>query len=88
MTRIHFIHENQLARDYETEPVGDAMMRLYESTAKTPKNRLGFLYAPCQFNVVHPEHENLNGITEGWYEIRRTRSWETNPVAIWSLTID
>jgi len=70
------------------EPVGDAMLRLDESTAKTPKNRLGFLYAPCQFNVVHPEHENLNGMTEGWYEIRRCRSYENNPRQQWSLTID
>jgi len=62
--------------------------KLYVSEAKTPKNRLGFLYAPGEFAVRHPEHDDIERLTEGWYEIRRCRSWEANPHAIWSLTID
>ena len=71
------------------EPVAPgALMRLYESTAKQPANRLGFLWAPGGLRVTHPEHMNLEGLGEGWYEIRRCKSWEANPKAIWSLTID
>ena len=67
--------------------VGGAM-KLYESEAKTPKNRLGFLYAPTGLRVSHPEHDDIPGLVEGWWEIRRCRSWEANPKAIWSMTID
>ena len=63
-------------------------MVLYESKAKTPANRLGFLNATTGFKVVHPEHQDVVGMAEGWYEIRRCKSWEANPQAIWSLTID
>lgn len=70
-------------------PLGSgAPMKLYESEAKTPKNRLGFLYAPSGLSVSHPEHDDIPGLVEGWWEIRRCRSWEANPHAIWSLTID
>jgi len=71
------------------EPVAPgALMRLFESTAKTPSNRLGFLWAPGGLRVSHPEHMNIEGLGEGWYEVRRCKSWEANPKAIWSLTID
>jgi hypothetical protein len=63
-------------------------LTLYRSTAKTPANRLGFLYAPGGLDVDHPEHENLRDLPGGWYEIRRCRSWEASPSGIWSLTID
>ncbi len=53
-----------------------------------PKNRLGFLYAKTAFSVRHPEHENIHKLEEGWWEVRRCKSWEANPHAIWSLTID
>lgn len=70
-------------------PLGvDSPMKLYESEAKTPKNRLGFLFAQSGFKVSHPEHDDISGLLEGWWEIRRCRSWEANPHAIWSLTID
>ena len=65
-----------------------AVLKLYESTAKTPANRLGFLWAPGGLNVTHPEHQNLEGLVEGWYEIRRCRTFEASPRGIWSLTID
>lgn len=63
-------------------------LTLHISTAKTPRNRLGFMHAPSGFAVEHPEHDNIPLMEEGWYEIRRCRSWEANPVAVWSLTID
>ena len=67
-------------------PSGD--LALYRSTAKTPNNRLGFLHVPTTLDVKHPEHEHLEGLMAGWYEIRRCKSWEANPKAIWSRTID
>jgi len=61
---------------------------LWHSTAKTPKNRLGFVTSTGGIRVEHPEHEDIVGLDSGTYEIRRCRSWEANPKAIWSLTID
>ena len=61
---------------------------LWHSAAKTPKNRLGFVTSTGGIRVVHPEHEDIEGLDAGTYEIRRCRSWEANPQAIWSLTID
>jgi len=70
-------------------PLGEnGFMRLYESEAKQPANRLGFLWAPNGLKVEHPEHENIPALAEGWWEIRRAKSWEANPKAIWSRTID
>lgn len=64
-------------------------IKLHVSTAKTPKNRLGFMQVPeGGMAVRHPEHDDINYLEAGWYEVRRCRSWEANPVAIWSLTID
>jgi hypothetical protein len=70
--------------------IGDNLpkFKLFVSEAKTPKNRLGFLWAPGEFAVKHPEHDDIECMGEGWWEIRRCRSWEANPKAIWSLTID
>lgn len=65
------------------------VVRLYPSEAKTPANRLGFLKVPTSgIAVRHPEHEDIANLDGGWYEIRRARSWEANPTAIWSRTID
>ncbi len=65
-----------------------ARVTLYRSEAKTPVNRLGFLCATGGFKLSHPEHDDINEIGEGWWEVRRAKSWEANPQAIWSLTID
>jgi hypothetical protein len=67
---------------------GDGGLKLYVSKAKQPDNRLGFLYTPEEFRVKHPEHMNIDALPAGWYEIRRCKSWEANPKAIWSRTID
>lgn len=61
---------------------------LYESTAKEPKNRLGFLVAPTGMAVRHPEHEDIEFLPEGTYEVRRCKSYENNPVAVWSFNHD
>jgi len=66
----------------------DVALTLHRSTAKTPQNRLGFVWAPSGLRVGHPEHDDIEHLSEGWYEIRRCKSWEANPKAIWSLTID
>jgi hypothetical protein len=60
----------------------------YRSTAKTPKNRLGFIHAPDGLHLEHPEHDHTPRLPGGWYEIRRAVSWEANPVSIQVLSID
>lgn len=70
-------------------PLGiGGVMKLFVSEAKTPANRLGFIWVPNGLKVEHPEHDNINALAEGWWEIRRAKSYENNPVAIWSRTID
>lgn len=88
------VAEPQEGRTLEFEshkflPMGDGgIMSLYVSEAKQPANRLGFIYAPNGLRVEHPEHENIEHLAEGWWEIRRAKSYENNPVTIWSRTID
>jgi len=62
--------------------------KLIENKNKSIKNRLGFIYCDQKFTVQHPEHENLENMPAGWYEIRRCKSYENNPVSVWSLNID
>jgi hypothetical protein len=70
-------------------PLGEnGILSLYVCEAKQPANRLGFIYAPNGLRVEHPEHENIEHLAEGWWEIRRAKSYEANPVVIWSRTID
>jgi len=66
----------------------DVSLTMHRSAAKTPRNRMGFMWAPNGLSVRHPEHDDIEGLEEGWYEIRRCKSYENNPVGIWSLTID
>lgn len=61
---------------------------LVRSEAKHPANRLGYLYSEAGFRVEHPEHETIPKLEPGWFECRRCKSWEANPVAVWSYTID
>jgi hypothetical protein len=63
-------------------------LSFWPSTAKTPNNRLGFIHAEEGLNLEHPEHDNTDRLPGGWYEVRRAKSYENNPVGIWSLTID
>jgi hypothetical protein len=63
-------------------------VRLYESIAKEPKNRLGFIFAASRFAVRHPEHEDIETMAGGWWEIRQAKSYENNPRAQWTLRID
>ena len=67
----------------------DYLLKLYLSKARTPQNRLGFIEVPAGgMSVRHPEHDDIDYLEMGWYEVRRCRSWEANPKSIWSLTID
>ena len=72
-----------LTVDGKAEPV-----TLYRSTAKTRGNLLGWVNAPTGFRMPHPEHEDVEDIPPGWYSVRRCRSWEANPQAVWSFTAD
>lgn len=64
--------------------------QLVRSVAKAPTNRLGYLYSESAFTIDHPEHEPVppEVMQGGWYEVRRCKSWEANPTAVWSFTID
>jgi len=69
--------------------VAGEQLALYLSKAETPKNRLGFIKVPKGGMAInHPEHDDVEHISEGWFEVRRARSYENNPVAIWSYTVD
>jgi hypothetical protein len=63
-------------------------VRLVRSTAKGRGNLLGWLHAPTGMRMPHPEHEPVEGVAPGWYEIRRCKSWEANPTSVWTLNID
>lgn len=73
---------------HEFKPVDCSFVKLVPNKAKSIKNRLGHIYSSSYFNVEHPEHEILKNMPAGVYEVRRCRSWEVNPKAVWSLTID
>ena len=60
---------------------------LLENKAKSIKNRLGHIFCGVNFELQHPEHDNVH-MKDGWYEVRRCKSWEANPKAVWSITID
>ena len=74
--------------EFESHKFMGLELSLHTSEAKTPANRLGFIHAPNGLRVEHPEHENIERLVDGWYEIRRAKSYENNPVAVWSRTID
>ncbi len=66
----------------------DTPVVLVPNKSKTIKNRLGFISSSQPFKVDHPEHDPLEEIPPGTYEVRRAKSWEANPTAVWVLTID
>jgi hypothetical protein len=67
---------------------GETPVKLIASVAKAPTNRLGYLHSEVAFKVCHPEHEDIAKLDAGWWEVRRCKSWEANPTAVWSMTID
>jgi hypothetical protein len=69
-------------------PSNGSPVLLFENTSKSIKNRLGFIRSDSDFVVDHPEHEPLENMPSGVYEVRRAKSWEANPQAVWSFTID
>jgi hypothetical protein len=70
-------------------PLNDGpVIQLVASVAKAPTNRLGYIYSEGGIRVEHPEHEDIEQLEAGWYEVRRCKSWEANPTAVWSMTID
>lgn len=66
--------------------LGNKPVVLEENTTSI-KNRLGFIYCDSEIELRHPEHEMIK-LSAGWYEVRRCKSYENNPVAVWSYTID
>lgn len=63
-------------------------VQLVKATGKTRGNLLGYLYSDEGMNMPHPEHEPINDIKAGWYELKRCKSYENNPTGAWSLNID
>lgn len=51
-------------------------------------NVLGWLVTQDGMSMPHPEHEDVVGIPPGCYVLRRAKSYENNPVGVWSLNID
>lgn len=66
---------------------GDNPVMLEANTSTSVKNRLGFVYCDSGFELQHPEHEWLK-LESGWYEVRRCKSFEANPQAVWSYVVD
>lgn len=54
---------------------------------KDKQNVLGYFHITADEHLTHPEHKD-RVIPAGTYELRQCRSWEANPVGIWSLRID
>lgn len=63
-------------------------VKLVKATGKARGNLLGWLHASSGMRMPHPEHEPVEGIAPGWYELRRCKSWEANPTSVWVLNID
>lgn len=83
--------EAKLVAEFESHKfatkAGDPPVKLWPNDAKTIKNRLGFISSDHGFVLEHPEHEWVT-FPAGYYEIRRCKSWEANPSAVWSYTFD
>lgn len=81
----------KLVKDFESHnfvvPEGETRIALWPNEAKSIKNRLGFINSASGFVLEHPEHEHVT-FPAGYYEVRRCRSWEANPSAVWSYTFD
>lgn len=89
--QLDWANEGQPVAEFESHafvPTNGKPILLIENTAKSIKNRLGFLHCDEPFLVDHPEHEPLEDMPAGTYEVRRCKSWEANPKAVWTLTID
>ena len=56
-------------------------------TKKDKQNVLGYVQLENDTILLHNEHM-CRTIPAGNYEIRQCRSWEANPLGIWSLRID
>ena len=70
------------------EPLDNRPVILIPNQSKSVKNRLGYLTCEGRFRVNHPEHEAIPELAAGTYEVRRAKSFEANPVAVWSYTVD
>jgi hypothetical protein len=85
------IGEAKRVKEFESHafmPTEGKPILLIPNEAKSIKNRLGFIYSEGPFRVVHPEHDNLEHMPAGTYEVRRCKSYENNPTGVWSLNID
>lgn len=85
------VAEAKSVADFESHKfapkAGDPSVKLWPNESKSIKNRLGFINSDHDFVLEHPEHEWVN-FPAGYYEIRRCKSWEANPSAVWSYTFD
>lgn len=78
-----FGFENHEFKSKSATPV-----KLLRATGKSRGNTLGWLHAPDGMSMPHPEHEPIEDIKPGWYELKRCKSYENNPVSVWVLNID
>ena len=54
---------------------------------KSDKYAIGYIEVPENNLLSHPEHVEVP-LPKGNYLVRICRSWEANPVAIWTVNID
>jgi hypothetical protein len=91
-SKLDFENEGQGVESFESHAFiaynNGPTLKLIENKSRSVKNRLGHIYSGVDFVVDHPEHDSLEMMPAGVYEIRRCKSWEANPTAVWSLTID
>lgn len=63
-------------------------VKFVKALGKSRGNLLGWLHASSGMRMPHPEHEPVENIEAGWYELRRCKSWEANPTSVMVLNID
>ncbi|MBS1722847.1 MAG: hypothetical protein JSS66_07700 [Armatimonadetes bacterium] len=77
---------NELVMAYEGHCF-DRPVKFAPYEKKEKQNVLGYLQVDGDTWLRHGEHEDVL-IPAGDYEVRQCRSWEANPVAVWTLRID
>ncbi len=54
---------------------------------KKKSTTMGWIQLDKPVMLCHNEHDDIE-VPAGTYELRQCRSWEANPVGIWTLNID
>lgn len=74
--------------NHEFKSKSDTPVKLFKASGKSRGNTLGWLYSEEGMSMPHPEHEPIENIEAGYFELKRCKSYENNPVSVWVLSID